>query len=181
MILSMRVALPVRLKTAVREVADFPQPGVLFRDLTPVLADEDLRREVIDALAARAWTNLGPTVVAGAEARGFLFGVGVAERLRLPFVPLRKPGKLPWKTVRSEYGLEYGQDALEVHVDAFGPKDRVLVIDDVLATGGTAQACAELIAMLGAEVSAFAFVLELVGLNGRSKLAAPVSSVLTYP
>jgi adenine phosphoribosyltransferase len=165
----------------VRDVADFPKPGVTFRDLTPVLADEDLRREVIDALASRAWTDDGPTVVAGVEARGFLFGVGVAERLRLPFVPLRKPGKLPWKVVRQEYNLEYGNDALEVHTDAFGSKDRVLIVDDVLATGGTAVAAGSLVGQLGAEIAGFAFVVELAGLGGRARLATTaVSSVLTY-
>ena len=164
-----------------RDVADFPKPGVTFRDLTPVLADEDLRREVIDALASRAWNDESPTAVAGVEARGFLFGVGVAERLRLPFIPLRKPGKLPWKVVRQDYELEYGSDALEVHADAFGVDDRILIVDDVLATGGTAVAAGALVAQLGADIAGFAFVVELVALGGRARLVgSPISSVLTY-
>jgi adenine phosphoribosyltransferase len=171
------------LRLLVRDVADFPSAGILFRDVTPILSDPAALRSSIDALAA-PWAAADVTKVAAIESRGFLFGVGVAERLGIGFVPIRKPGKLPWKTVREEYSLEYGTDAVEMHVDAVGASDRVLVIDDVLATGGTAAAAARLVLATGASVAGFGFLVELGFLPGRARLSvdsdAPVAAVLGY-
>ncbi len=168
-------ALAERLRTAVRTVPDFPKPGIGFKDITPVLGDPALFRDVVHALGAAA----GPVdVVIGIESRGFIFGAPVALERGCAFVPLRKPGKLPYTTMRIDYGLEYGTDALEAHVDAIRPGARVLLVDDVLATGGTAAAAVELVRRLGGEVVGAAFVLELTFLNGRAKLGSVPLHVL---
>ena len=165
------------ITTLVRDVPDYPQPGVVFKDITPLLADGPAFAAVIDALAA----TYGPVdKVAGIEARGFILAAPVACRLGAGFVPIRKKGKLPGTTFAQDYDLEYGTATVEVLTDAFGPSDRVLVIDDVLATGGTARATADLVRRTGAEVAGLAVLLELSFLNGRAKLPGlPVSALLT--
>jgi len=152
-----------------RDVPDFPKPGVLFKDITPLLDDGPLFERVTDWMVEQFRVE-DPTRVLGIESRGFLFGAPVAHRLGAGFAPARKPGKLPWKTVRVTYDLEYGTDALEIHADAFVPGDRVLVIDDLLATGGTARAACELVEKLGATVLGVCVALELSALEGRKKL-----------
>ena len=165
------------ITTLVRDVPDYPQPGVMFKDITPLLADGAAFAAVIDALAG----IYGPVdKVAGIEARGFVLAAPVACRLGVGFVPIRKKGKLPGVTFAQEYDLEYGTATVEVLTDAFEPSERVLVIDDVLATGGTARAAAELVRQAGAEVAGLAVLLELAFLNGRAKLPGlPVSALLT--
>lgn len=152
----------------VRDVVDFPEPGILFKDITPVLADRQAFTGLIDALAKPFFGRVDK--VAGIEARGFILATPVAEELRTGFIPIRKPGKLPWKVVREEYELEYGKDALEMHEDAVSAGDRVLVVDDVLATGGTAAAAVRLLRRLGAEVVGVAIFIELGFLDGRAAL-----------
>jgi adenine phosphoribosyltransferase len=159
----------VNLESYIRDINDFPQPGVVFKDITPLLANPDGFREAIDLLAA-PFADAGVTKVLGAEARGFILGGALAYRLGAGFVPARKPGKLPWNTNSAEYALEYGTDQLEMHTDAVGPGDRVLIVDDVLATGGTAAAKADLVARGGATVVGFTFLMELDFLHGREKL-----------
>lgn len=156
-----------------RDIPDFPKPGVVFKDITPLLLDAALRDEVVADIAERHRGSV--QVVAGLEARGFILGAMVAQRLGVGFVPMRKAGKLPWKTHRTEYQLEYGAAALEVHQDAFAPTDRVLVVDDVLATGGTAAAGCALVQRGGATVAGVEVVLELGFLNGRA--AVPQTDV----
>jgi len=165
------------IATLVRDVPDYPQPGVMFKDITPLLADGPAFAAVIDALAG----VYGPVdKVAGIEARGFVLAAPVACRLGVGFVPIRKKGKLPGATYAQEYDLEYGTATVEVLTDAFQPSERVLVIDDVLATGGTARAAAELVRQAGAEVAGLAVLLELSFLDGRAKLPGlPVSALLT--
>lgn len=168
------------ISALVRAVPDFPKPGILFRDITPVLAHPAAFAQVIDALAALAALG-GPTHVVGIESRGFILGVPLATRLGLPFIPARKPGKLPCAKVRSEYALEYGTDALEMHADALKAGDRVAIVDDLLATGGTAAAVCGLAEQLGAQVSAILVMIELTGLAGAAKLAPrTVHSLLRY-
>ena len=168
------------LKSLIAEVPDFPKAGILFRDITPVLANPVAFNQVTDALCGLA-RLAGATHIAGIESRGFLFGVGVAQRLSLPFVPVRKPGKLPRATRRAEYALEYGTDAVEMHVDAVAPGDRVVVVDDLLATGGTAEAACRLIEACGAHVGAVLVVIELGALGGVERLAPrPVHALLRY-
>ncbi len=152
-----------------RDVPDFPKPGITFKDITPLLNQAEVFTAAIDQIAEQV-RHLRPTHFAAIESRGFLFGGGLCERLGAGFVPLRKPGKLPWKTYSESYQLEYGQDSLEIHVDAAAPGDRVVIIDDLLATGGTAAAAVNLVRRTGAEVVAAAFVVELDFLDGRSKL-----------
>jgi adenine phosphoribosyltransferase len=165
------------ITTLVRDVPDYPQPGVVFKDITPLLADGAAFAAVIDALAGL----YGPVdKVAGIEARGFVLAAPVACRLGAGFVPIRKQGKLPGATYAREYDLEYGTATVEVLTDAFQPSERVLVIDDVLATGGTARAAAELVQRAGAQVAGLAVLLELSFLDGRAKLPGlPVSALLT--
>ena len=171
---------PVDLEPFVRDIADFPKPGVVFKDITPLLADAGALAAAVDALAG-PFAGLGITKVVGMEARGFIFASPVAVQLGAGFVPVRKAGKLPWSVKRQSYDLEYGTDLLEIHQDAVGPHDKVLIIDDVLATGGTAAATVELLSQCGASVVALAFLIELGFLGGRSKLAdAAVTSLLTY-
>jgi len=165
------------ITTLVRDVPDYPQPGVVFKDITPLLADGKAFAAVVDALAA----SYGPVdKVAGIEARGFILAAPVANRLDAGFVPIRKKGKLPGATFAQDYDLEYGTATIEVLTDAFAPGERVLVIDDVLATGGTARATADLVQRTGARVAGLAVLLELSFLNGRAKLTdLPVSALLT--
>jgi adenine phosphoribosyltransferase len=159
-----------RIRSLIRDVPDFPKPGIVFKDITPVLKDPVALRQALDLLA-EPFCKERVTAVAGMESRGFIFGVPVAERLGVGFVPVRKPGKLPWRAVAEEYALEYGTDRLEMHEDALGKGDRVLIIDDLLATGGTAAATSRLVVRLGAEVVGAGFVIELAFLNGRARLA----------
>lgn len=167
------------LRVLMRDVPDFPKPGIMFKDLTPLLGHRESLTAMADLLA-EPWRSAGVTLVAGIEARGFLLAPLVAERLGVGMVPLRKPGKLPWRTVSESYDLEYGTDTLEIHEDAVGATDRVLLIDDVLATGGTAGAGVRLLRRCGAEVVGCAFVIELSFLGGRATLDAPTTSVLPY-
>ena len=170
----------VDLRRWVRDIPDFPKPGIQFKDITPLLADPDAFGAAIDRLA-ETYAGARIDTVAAAEARGFLFGAPLALRLHAGFVPIRKPGKLPHATLALEYQLEYGTDTLEVHTDAFVPGRRVLLLDDVLATGGTMRACCDLVSNSGAELVGCAFVLELGFLNGRARLAPhPVTSLITY-
>ncbi len=159
------------LRAFVRDIPDFPTPGILFRDITPLLASPEAFQEAVAAMAEPFRVD-PPDKVLGIEARGFMFGAALARDFGVGFVPIRKPGKLPRETLRISYGLEYGKDCLEIHADACGAGERVLVVDDVLATGGTAQAAAELVDRLGAEVAGLTFFIELEGLNGRSRLAS---------
>lgn len=167
------------LKALVRDVPDFPKAGILFKDITPLLGDAKAFAHAIDRLAEFG-RGLGVTKVVGIESRGFILAPPVAIRLGAGFVPVRKQGKLPWRSRRERYGLEYGSDTIELHEDAVRPSDRVLVIDDVLATGGTAAASIRLVRGLGATVVGAAFLLELGFLAGKQQLDVPVFSVLAY-
>jgi adenine phosphoribosyltransferase len=168
------------VRDRVRAVPDFPKPGILFRDITPLLADPRAFHMVIDALVEHFIGQAVDAIVA-IDSRGFIFGAPLASRLNTSFVPARKPGKLPAETVSVAYALEYGQGSLELHRDALSTGERVVVLDDLLATGGTAAAAGELVASLGAEVLAYAFVIELDGLGGRARLEpAPVVSLLHF-
>jgi adenine phosphoribosyltransferase len=162
-------AVADRLRLAIRDVPDFPRPGILFKDLTPALRDASILSALVDALE-EPLLGRGVTQIAAIEARGFLLAGGLADRLGAGIVPLRKPGKLPARRERMTYNLEYGTDALEVHADAFVPSDLVLVLDDVLATGGTARAAVDLVTKAGGQVLAAAFLVELAFLEGRRKL-----------
>ena len=153
----------------IRDIPDFPKPDVLFKDITPLLASPEGFRDAIDQLAA-PFAGAGVTKVLGAEARGFILGGALAYKMGAGFIPARKPGKLPWSTTCAEYELEYGTDRLEMHTDAVAPGDRVLIVDDVLATGGTAAAKADLVLQCGATVVGYAFLLELHFFHGRDKL-----------
>lgn len=157
------------LSSYIRDIPDFPQKGIVFKDITPLLADPDAFRNAVDVLASE-YVDLGVTKVLGAEARGFIFGGALAYKLGAGFIPARKPGKLPWQTTKAEYALEYGTDSLEMHMDAISPDDVVLIVDDVLATGGTAAAKAQLATSTGASLAGFAFLIELDFLGGRAKL-----------
>lgn len=168
------------IRESIREIPDFPKKGILFRDITTLLQDPAIFRKTLDVLEAR-YRERGLTRIVAIEARGFPFGGALADRLGVGLALARKPGKLPYRTVRKEYSLEYGTDAVELHVDAVGPEDHVLVIDDLLATGGTASAVASLVADQGAEVVECAFIIELMGLEGRARFGAtPVFSVVAY-
>ena len=168
------------LRSRVRDVPDFPKPGILFRDLTPLMGDGVAMREAIDMLAEAAARHR-PELVVAIESRGFIFGAPVAASLGVGFVPVRKPGKLPHKTRRREYDLEYGTDALEMHADAVVHGARVVVVDDLLATGGTAAATVELVREIGGHVVGAAFVVELELLRGRDRLAGvPIDALLKY-
>jgi adenine phosphoribosyltransferase len=164
------------LSTYIRDIPDFPTEGVIFKDITPLLGDPAAFHEAIDVLA-REFEDKGVTKVMGAEARGFIFGGALAYKLGAGFVPARKPGKLPWKTTKADYQLEYGIDSLEMHLDAILPGDKVVIVDDVLATGGTAAAKCQLVQLNGGEVVGFAFLIELDFFHGRAKLPADVNVV----
>ncbi|HST26368.1 MAG TPA: adenine phosphoribosyltransferase [Gaiellaceae bacterium] len=172
--------MPVDLKSKIRDVPDFPKPGVVFKDIMPLLSDAEALREAVDRIAEWAAPRR-PDIVLGAEARGYITGGALACKLGCGFVPARKPGKLPWRTVAVKYALEYGYDQLEVHADSLRPGQRVLVHDDVLATGGTAKATVELVEQLGGEVVGLPFIIELSFLNGRDQLAGhDVFSLIEY-
>jgi len=174
------VSQAVALADFIRDIPDFPRPGVVFKDITPLLADPVAFHGAVDGLA-EPFAGAGIDKVVGIEARGFLFAAPVAYRFAGGFVPVRKAGKLPWQIEQQEYELEYGTDLLEIHRDGVAPGERVLIIDDVLATGGTAAATARLVERLGATVAGFAFVIELEFLAGRTKIADyDVVSLVTY-
>lgn len=168
------------LKSKIRHVPDFPKAGILFYDITTLLQDPAGLRDAIDSLTA-PFVGQGIDLVVGVESRGFIFGAAVADRLGAGFAPVRKPGKLPSTTMRASYDLEYGSDSLEIHDDAVKAGQRVLIVDDLLATGGTAKAATGLVERLGGQVHALAFLIELVGLNGRDRLTGQtLHSVLKY-
>ncbi|HEY3286627.1 MAG TPA: adenine phosphoribosyltransferase [Gemmatimonadaceae bacterium] len=167
-------------RATIRDVPDFPKPGIVFKDITPVLADASLFARVTESMAAGA-AALNITHVVAIESRGFLFAAPVAQQLGVSLIPVRKPGKLPFRRVREEYALEYGTDALEMHEDALGAGARVLVVDDVLATGGTAAATRRLVERAGGTVVAFSFVIDLTFLNGRQQLVgSSVDAIVEY-
>jgi adenine phosphoribosyltransferase len=171
---------PDDLKARIRDVPDFPEPGIVFKDIMPLLADPDSLHAVTDLIAGWAEPRK-PDVILGAEARGFILGAAVAYKLGCGFVAARRPGKLPWKTVSATYALEYGENSLELHADAIANGQRVLVHDDVLATGGTARAICDLAEQLGGEIIGVAFVIELDFLEGRKQLEGhDVSSLIHY-
>ncbi len=159
-----------RLKAKIRDIPDFPKPGIIFKDITPLVKDPEAMRFAIQQLIQPFLTKNTFTAVAGMEARGFIFGTLVAWEMDLPFIPLRKPGKLPYDVQSVSYDLEYGSATLEAHIDSFDANDRVLIVDDLLATGGTAKASCDLVEKMGATVEACAFVIELDFLKGREKL-----------
>jgi adenine phosphoribosyltransferase len=169
-----------QLKAKIRDVPDFPEPGIVFKDIMPLLADPATFHEAVEELAA--WIEpRKPDMIIGAEARGFILGAAVAYKLGCGFAAARRPGKLPWKTVSASYALEYGENSLELHVDAIPSGARVLVHDDLLATGGTAAAICDLVEQLGGEIVGLAFVIELTFLEGRKQLEGyDVHSLITY-
>ena len=168
------------LKSAIRDVPDFPKPGIVFKDITTLLVDPLLLRRALDLMTVMCG-DLAVDKVVAVESRGFILGGALADRLGAGFVPVRKPGKLPWRTRQASYELEYGADTIEMHEDALRPADRVLVVDDVIATGGTARAVADLASGLGATVSALAFLVELDFLGGRDRLPGrDVRSLIRY-
>jgi adenine phosphoribosyltransferase len=168
------------LASLIRDIPDFPEPGVVFKDITPVLADGKAFAMLIDSLM-EPFLDSGVTKVAGIEARGFTLATPIANRLGAGFIPVRKPGKLPWKTVREEYALEYGTDALEIHTDAAHEGERILLVDDVIATGGTAAAAIRLLRGIGADVVGIAVFIELAFLDGARMLdGVPLHALVTY-
>ena len=168
------------LKQHIRHVPDFPKAGILFYDITTLLRDPEGFRMTIDMIAT-PYEGHGIDAVIGIESRGFILGAAVAQRIGAGFIPIRKPGKLPAKALKESYDLEYGKDALEIHTDAVEPGQRVLIVDDVLATGGTAAAAVQLVRKLGGELHGLAFLIELLGLQGKAKLPGErVFSVLQY-
>src|SRR5258705_11284613 len=168
------------LKTRIRHVADFPKPGILFYDVTTLLRDAEGFKQSIDAMS-EPYHGQGISLVVGIESRGFILGAAVADRIGAGFVPVRKVGKLPHTKIRVSYDLEYGTDSLEIHSDAVEKGQKVLIVDDLLATGGTARATVDLVRQLGGDVQGVAVLIELVGLNGRSKLPGEnVMAVLQY-
>ena len=168
------------LEAAIRNVPDFPQPGIQFKDITPVLGDARLFAGAIDLMAARH-ADAGIDACVGIDARGFIFAAAAAKQLGTGFVPVRKKGKLPWKTHEESYSLEYGEATVAIHQDALQPGARVLLLDDLLATGGTAAASVSLLKKIGAEIVEVGFLIELGFLNGREKMnGAPINSLITY-
>lgn len=168
------------LKTIIRDVPDFPKPGILFRDITTLLQQTNAFQQAVDQLLKR-YRDMPFDLVAGIESRGFIMGTVLAYELKKGFVPIRKPGKLPASTISAEYSLEYGTDRIEMHVDAVSAGQRVLLVDDLLATGGTMQAACNLVRQAGGEVAECSFLIELAGLNGRAKLDGyNIFSLLNY-
>lgn len=168
------------LEAAIRNVPDFPQPGIQFKDITPVLGDARLFAGAIDLMASRH-ADAGIDACVGIDARGFIFAAAAAKQLGTGFVPVRKKGKLPWKTHEESYSLEYGEATVAIHQDALQPGARVLLLDDLLATGGTAAAAVNLLKKIGAEIVEIGFLIELGFLNGREKMnGAPINSLITY-
>lgn len=173
-------ATAMNLENFIRAIPDFPKPGILFRDITPLLASPQAFQASIDALAARL-EGQPIDAIAAAEARGFIFAAPLALKLQAGLVPIRKPGKLPSETLSYSYDLEYGSDTLEIHADAVAPGANVLIVDDLLATGGTVAACCELIQKAGGQVAACAFLIELAALKGRDKISAhQIISLIQY-
>lgn len=169
-----------QLKRKIRNIPDFPKPGILFYDITTLLQDRDGLHSAI-AEMAKPFVDAKVDVVVGIESRGFIFGAAIADRLGAGFAPVRKPGKLPYKTTRASYALEYGTDTLEIHEDAVKPGQRVLIVDDLLATGGTARATSDLVEQIGGKIEGIAVLIELEFLNGRERLGGQhVHSVLKY-
>ncbi|MCD0465287.1 adenine phosphoribosyltransferase [Flavobacterium sp. ENC] len=170
----------MQIKNYIRDIQDFPKEGILFKDITPLLNDPTARKECLSVLVA-SLNGQHIDKVIGAESRGFFFGMLLAQELNAGFVPARKPNKLPFTTISASYNLEYGTDALEIHADAIQKGDKVLIHDDVLATGGTAKALAELVEKLGGEIVQFNFLMELSFLNGRNKIEGhPIFAAITY-
>jgi adenine phosphoribosyltransferase len=168
------------LRALIRDIPDFPKPGIVFKDITPLLADAAGLAMAVEIMA-NPFRHDRVDLVVGAESRGFIFGTAIAQALSCGFVPIRKPGKLPAQTVQASYDLEYGSDVLEVHVDAIKPGQRVLMVDDLLATGGTMSACIDLVRGLGADIIATAFLIELTFLEGRQKLGdVPIHAAIQY-
>ena len=172
----------MELKSLIRDIPDFPQPGIMFRDITTLLNNARGLRHTIDCLVKECQTaNLAPDYIVGMESRGFIFATPLAYQLNAGFVPVRKPGKLPAPVYSATYDLEYGQDRLEIHQDAIAAGAKVLIVDDLLATGGTAKATSDLLSQLQADVIGFAFVIELLALEGKNKLPdVPLISLLKY-
>ena len=169
-----------RIRAAIRDIPDFPKPGILFKDITPILGDPALFSDVIDGLSLR-YAPMRIDKIAAMESRGFIFGAPLAQKIGAGFVPLRKFGKLPHTTVAETFNLEYGTETLEVHVDAIAAGERVIIIDDLLATGGTAEAATRLVKRIGGEVVEMAFVVELAFLGGRGRLSGiPVYSMVVF-
>ena len=170
----------VDLKETIRNIPDFPKPGILFRDITTLLKDRRAFKQAVDMMAAH-YKNKKVDVVVAVESRGFILGGAIAHKLGAGFVPVRKKGKLPWKTQTVTYSLEYGTDTLEVHLDAIKPGDRVLIVDDLIATGGTVKAVADLVQQLKGKITGIAVLIELTDLNGRQQLRGhPVYSLIKY-
>ncbi len=167
------------LKKAIRDIPDFPKPGIIFKDITPILQDHELFSKIIDILAER-YKSQDVKAVVGVESRGFIFGMPLAQKLKAAFIPIRKKGKLPYKTIEETYNLEYGTATVEMHTDAIQNGQNVLVIDDLLATGGTAQAACNLVEKQGGKVVECAFVVELTFLDGRKQIKTPVHSLVKY-
>ncbi len=163
-----------KIKSAIRDIPDFPKPGIVFKDITPILKDQKLCTEIADAFIVKL-SGIRIDIIAGIESRGFLFGLMLANRLGVPFVPIRKAGKLPYKTIREVYDLEYGSATIEMHEDAFDAGKKVLIHDDLLATGGTVEAASKLIKQSGGEIAGYCFIVNLDFLNGKEKLK-PFSS-----
>ncbi|WP_127091937.1 adenine phosphoribosyltransferase [Aquabacter cavernae] len=179
----MQVPPAFDLSHAVRTIKDYPKPGILFRDITTLLGDARAFRRAIDELV-QPWAGAKIDKVAGIEARGFIVGGAVAHQLSAGFVPIRKKGKLPHQTVRMAYALEYGEDEMEMHVDAVAPGERVVLVDDLIATGGTAEGAVKLLRNIGAKVEAACFIIDLPDLGGAEKLRAmdvPVRTLLSFP
>lgn len=170
-----------QIRDLIRDIPDFPSPGIMFRDITTVLKDATAWRSVVDRMCLAAEGDRADVIV-GTEARGFILGAAMAYHLGVGFIPVRKPGKLPADVHAVSYDLEYGSDALEIHKDALGPGHRVLIVDDLLATGGTAAATADLVAECGAQITGLSFLIELLALDGRSALPSeiPVHSLISY-
>lgn len=172
--------MSTRLTAAIRDIPDFPKPGIIFKDITPILGHADLFREAVEIYVTRH-QGKGLGKIAAIDARGFIFGGAVAQRLNVGFVPIRKKGKLPFRTYEESYDLEYGSNAISVHVDAFRPGEKVLILDDLLATGGTAAAAARLVQRAGGVVAEIDFLIELTFLKGRDKLAGyPVFAAIAF-
>jgi len=170
--------IQTRLQEAIRDIPDFPKPGILFKDITPILKDSDLCSEIIEAFAVQL-KDVEIDMIAGIESRGFLFGLMLANRLQVPFVPIRKQGKLPYKKIQQPCELEYGSAILEIHEDAILPGQKVLIHDDLLATGGTVNAAARLIKQLNGEIAGYAFVISLDFLRGKEKLEHQTSNIVS--
>lgn len=171
-----------KIKKVIRDVPDFPKPGIIFKDITPIMMDAKLSNEILDHLV-ETYEGQGIEAIAGIESRGFLFGYPLAMRLGIPFILIRKKGKLPYDKISCDYNLEYGTATIEIHTDAVGHKTKVLIHDDLLATGGSAEAAARLIEKAGGELAGFNFLVELEFLNGRQKLdsySKNISNLVTY-